>query len=80
MSKDIDMRHIGQVMGMPIYIDVSQIPDIQVESFKTKYTERDRKVTLIQILFQQMFAPLPPPNPFGTSRVKLKKELSDEEG
>jgi hypothetical protein len=76
MDKNLDLRHIGNLMGVPLYVDVSQVPDVQISEFPTKYTERDKKVMMIRLMFQQFFAPPPPTSSFGSSRVKKAK--SDE--
>lgn len=75
--KDLDLRQVGTIMGVPVYVDLSSIPDTQLKSFSTKYTERDEKFTIITIMIRQLFT-MPPESPFGNSRVRMKKEGDDD--
>lgn len=55
--RSLDLRFIGTILGLPVYVDVSKVQNIDVGAGVTKMSERDRKVMLIRTIMQQKFNP-----------------------
>lgn len=53
--KDLDLREVGRILGLPLYIDVSQVRNVQVEKVPTLMTERDKKAILVRTILQRVF-------------------------
>ena len=54
MQKDMDLRYVGNILGLPMYIDVSSVPNTMRANH---LSERDAKVALVRIMMQKNFYP-----------------------
>jgi hypothetical protein len=52
--QNLDLRQVGKIIGLPIYVDVSDVPNVQVKS-DPMLTERDRKAMMASTIMQRSF-------------------------
>ena len=51
--KDLDLRQVGQILGLPLYVDVSSIPNYR--SKDDLLDTRDKKKLLVRKMLESAF-------------------------
>lgn len=65
----LDLRQVGAILGLPIYVDFDSIPDYKCDD--GSLSERDKKQALVNIMLRESF---------GMSQDVDRLEIIDESG
>lgn len=66
--KNLDLRQVGTIMGLPLYVDVADVFDHRYKG--ELISAREKKVMMVSALLQRTFTP--PPVKEGDDEVDSK--------